>query len=448
VVELTSNILQDNGTGILLAGTTSGNVSNNQVRRSKNHGIQLSQNTQSTIDGNTCEENGSSGICCYDDSSPVIRNNKCRKNAACGIAVDHRAQPTVEENVCEQNEGVGISLLSGAQRVVRRNQCMRNGAGISVSGQSAHLLLEANHCEENTGDGIYFKETALGTARANQCVSNGLHGIEVAASASPTIEENVCRNNSECGIAYDEQGSGTARRNRCAGNGTRGISVSSTSQSLILEENICDDNNQYGISFHEDTRATARRNNLPGNAMGTIWKHRSARPKLDGNIEKPVPRLSSSQSSSSSTKPANPMDEYDWCTVEFKHKRGTKTPTLPQWTTEQYWGLTEFEAKLKYWQENQAEMRKVINALFITDNWELVSELGPGAVEITTNFKQKGGGLFAGLAQMAVPKWAMVGFTISFRRLKGQGRMSAAEMKRRFETNTADDDFSISVTLD
>jgi parallel beta-helix repeat protein len=90
--------------GIGYFGSASGTARNNLCAANEFHGIQVSNQAQPTLEGNTCRENKRSGIAYFGSASGTARNNLCTANGLHGIGVNEQAQPTLEGNTCRENK--------------------------------------------------------------------------------------------------------------------------------------------------------------------------------------------------------------------------------------------------------------------------------------------------------------------------------------------------------
>jgi parallel beta-helix repeat protein len=269
------------GDGLLLWGNTTGTVRECQFEGNQLHGIELRDQAQPTLEGNTAINNGQNGIMYWDESGGVARQNRCSGNKLHGIGVSEQAQPTLEKNICQGNQQVGIRYSGSSGGVARLNDCSGNGLhGIVISEQSQPTL-EGNICENNQQVGIRYSGDGGGMARQNRCSGNELSGIAVLDQAQPTLEGNVCNDNAGNGIVYLGDARGTALQNTCSGNGLNGIGVSEQAQPT-LEENACLDNQEAGIRYSGGSSGVARQNECGGNRWG-IYIGGTADPALEDN---------------------------------------------------------------------------------------------------------------------------------------------------------------------
>jgi len=263
------------GNGLLLCGTAGGVIKKCVVENNGRFGIQVRDQAQPTLEGNTCRRNPI-GIICLDSAGGIARGNECT-GGMLGIGVGDQAQPRLEENTCQESEVGGIDYFGNAGGVARGNKCIGGIMfGISVREQ-ARPTLEGNTCRENKMVGINYSDSAGGVARGNEC-TGGMFGIDVSDQAQPKLEGNICRGNGG-GIVYSSSAGGVVRGNECTG-GTFGITVRQQAQPK-LEENTCR-KNEVGIGYLDSAGGIAWGNECAENVVG-IEVREQAQPKLEEN---------------------------------------------------------------------------------------------------------------------------------------------------------------------
>ncbi|MCK4472508.1 MAG: right-handed parallel beta-helix repeat-containing protein [Anaerolineae bacterium] len=132
------------------------------------------------------------GLRLQGETTGIVRDCVVVGNYAAGILVEGQSQPTLEGNICTDN-GAGIAYFESASGTARQNKCSRNGEGISVN-QHARPTLEGNVCSDNTTFGIHYLGEAGGVIRQNECARNWV-GIFLTGSADPNVEDNNCHSN-------------------------------------------------------------------------------------------------------------------------------------------------------------------------------------------------------------------------------------------------------------
>jgi hypothetical protein len=180
------------GNGLVLGGSTVGNIEDCRAAGNQQAGILLLDQARSSIMYSFMEHNGSCGIGYYGQATGYAGNNKITQNTLYGICVNDAAMPVLEVNTCRHNEQGGIAYFGQTGGEARGNDCSLNGhSGISILGQ-ARPLLESNDCFANGQADIAYYENAGGTAGANRCSTDSPHGLYVGDSAKPTLANNQC----------------------------------------------------------------------------------------------------------------------------------------------------------------------------------------------------------------------------------------------------------------
>ena len=269
------------GIGILAAKQTRLTITASQVRSNHGNGILLIERSHARIEGCTFEGNGDAGVYARTYGSVAVARSVCRQNQT-GIWIEAANAATVEANTCDLNgsSGITVSGTVGAGVVVRGNQCRQNSReGIHVRNQAAPTISD-NTCSDNRRSGISFTDQAAGAARGNTCANNARHGIRIADDAAPVVAGNQATSNGECGLFYEDRAAGEALANQCLGNGGEGVRIEGTARPSI-EDTTAKDNQGYGIVISgEKSRAEfdPKANVLDGNKKGALLDLRPKKP--------------------------------------------------------------------------------------------------------------------------------------------------------------------------
>jgi parallel beta-helix repeat protein len=102
-----------------------------------------------TLEYDTCQNNGWSGIAPTGETVSVLRHNDCSYNTWDGIEVSVSAQATLEDNTCLHNIDSGIWFRDSTGGSADGNECAFGTYGIRVSG-SAHPSIGTNNLHDNT----------------------------------------------------------------------------------------------------------------------------------------------------------------------------------------------------------------------------------------------------------------------------------------------------------
>jgi hypothetical protein len=87
-------------------------------------------------------------------------------------------------------------------------------------------------------------------------------------------------------------------------------------------------------------------------------------------------------------------------------------------------------ARLQFWQQIQSRVLPVIQRLR-DEGWEPITEVGPAALILDRGQSKDASGFFKALVSDIIdPGWKLFGLSIQFRRQKGSGKYSVAQMSQ------------------
>jgi parallel beta-helix repeat protein len=245
----------------------------------------------SLIAHNIALNNWEDGIHTQQCSFLVIDSNITGKNGqvndGAGIDILRDTNDTISGNLCFENGGNGIEIGSGASadsgHTIGGNSCYQNGGnGISVANLSTKCSIVSNTCISNTGHGINVSPS--GTANAtmehilvsnNNIQSSGGNGINISSASATSvvrfsiISGNVVHGNTNHGILL------TARvennqvvNNTVISNSANGIRLSSQSTNIpnnnVISGNLLSGNStQLGQAGDTNTIAINNKGHNP-----------------------------------------------------------------------------------------------------------------------------------------------------------------------------------------
>lgn len=132
-------------------------IANNESAYNANFGIQVFQVSDTAIQENVVQHNGSDpqgqgGILVSQSAAVTVAGNESSKNVGFGIAIDSAEWNTVEGNKTRSNAGVGIALSNGARfNTVRDNNLEKDWIGIiAVATEPGYPFPYANTIEANS----------------------------------------------------------------------------------------------------------------------------------------------------------------------------------------------------------------------------------------------------------------------------------------------------------
>jgi parallel beta-helix repeat protein len=154
-------VLENNGAGILLAGTKDSLIEN-CVFSNNDDGICLVTSSYNTLtNNNTCSNNGS-GICLRGSSYNNLTNNTCSNNGNMGIILlESSSYNNLTNNTCSNNSWYGIVLSqSSSYDNLTLNTCSNNGGyGIYLESPSSSNTIFLNYLLNNTWNNAYDNGT-------------------------------------------------------------------------------------------------------------------------------------------------------------------------------------------------------------------------------------------------------------------------------------------------
>ena len=249
------------------------NLTNNRCISNKDWGICIWGGAVATIKENICEKNKKSGIYVTGGdliatlgkkSTATLHKNICRSNKEYGIVFEGNAQGTVEGNTCEENESSGIRIAKLDDTVlVKDNTCRANYKDGICFTSGAKATAQNNVCIDNDWRGIMFAYGASGRAEGNTCEGNGSPGILIFESGTTaTLRNNVCRRNYPSGIEFSNCAAGKAETNICEDNPWSGIAVRGKGCDPDIAGNRCNNNGVWGIIYWAGAQPVIADNNV------------------------------------------------------------------------------------------------------------------------------------------------------------------------------------------
>ena len=276
VPETDVNATKHKASGIILNGASESIIQSCVCNENADHGIFViyasgttfaTSTEEVTLIGNTCINNGYTGIQVSDSSDVTIEANNCRHNDRQGIRLNRSEGCSVIANKCVQAGGgdatfSGIFVNESEYCIVSGNTSKENGNIGIYLGSSNRCIVSGNTCSGNGGSGIRAgtstRESSDNTVTGNECIGNALYGIGVTGHQN-TLTGNSCNEN-QSGIAVF-----TATYNN-------------------VQSNMCADNDEYGIYLGVNSANNFVTNNdLIGNLLGGIDDNGTSNATTPGN---------------------------------------------------------------------------------------------------------------------------------------------------------------------
>ncbi|MEM4724312.1 MAG: right-handed parallel beta-helix repeat-containing protein, partial [Candidatus Hadarchaeum sp.] len=292
------------GAGIVLECSDGNSVRNNTVRNNQHIGILVSGSNNS-ISENTLEGNGTCGVyICSDERHLPSRYNNVENNVikgtsvmtdwAAGIHLSHVGDSSISGNTLENNDGFGIQLwccsncnvennvITGTKKVATKDW---SGHAIEIP-ESTYIRIYNNTITYNDGIGIVVNGASWNTVENNLLDGNGVladwglnvHSFwtdsgEVKLAQGNVIKNNTIKNTNGGGVViawcWD-----TEVRGNVVQNNTLGIRVDSaedlSARNIYVVNNTIDGNAYYGI----EVRPRGENIVIEGNEVkNTRWQH-------------------------------------------------------------------------------------------------------------------------------------------------------------------------------
>ena len=257
------------GSGLLLAGSTTGTVTDSLFFDNDQDGLEYRDAADVTVTGSDAYQNAYSGIAVKHEAAATLTDTDARDNGGHGVVVWDDASLELTGGAVNGNGSTGIKFYLRSTGTVADAGVQNNaGKGIWVT-DDAVATLTGSTLTGNDDDGIAFGFQTSGTANGNTIGLNGENalGIRVNDSSTASAIENDIDGTGEMGIVFQGQADGVARGNLIRNTGSHGILVADQANAL-LEDNETSDNAGYGLAFEGSATATATGNLTTGNFRG------------------------------------------------------------------------------------------------------------------------------------------------------------------------------------
>ena len=266
--------------GVRFYESATGTVEKSVISDNGNAGIVVRGSANVTVDGSTIARNAEEGIFAGDSAQVEITNNQITASrtapappTCCGFGINviQNAQATIRGNTIAQNANAGIILQETAQATIQQNTISDNTAwGIYVIG-SSHAAIEDNTITKTkpaegktTARGIQLSGDGRTTILRNQITQNKEYGMAVGFAVQVMIQDNTITGNAGSGVKV-------------------GFSdVANETVQAEISRNTIQKNGSCGITVAEDEPAlkiTGQANTISGNTKGQLCGAMSKFPK-------------------------------------------------------------------------------------------------------------------------------------------------------------------------
>ncbi|MBY9002027.1 MAG: right-handed parallel beta-helix repeat-containing protein, partial [Candidatus Heimdallarchaeota archaeon] len=285
-----NNTCYNNSIGIHVGGGQYGTFQDNICNGNLEYGILIENSLPPSIIGNTCNDNGKTGIHIENISGAsgggTIADNICSNNGYLGLAVHRSERSDITNNICT-NDGIGIfdvSVEDYLSYTVENNIVNGETFGYITNLNNSiifassykqfmvvncHNLTIANHTMEDVGLGIQVAYCYNTTLANNTFMNTDGYGLYLTASLNITLIQNVF-NDVYCG-AYIEFSYNTTVHMNWVSNAFNGFDIY-RSANVTLTNNILQNS---GIFMYEENKEayltyTVENNFVNGNPLGYI----------------------------------------------------------------------------------------------------------------------------------------------------------------------------------
>ncbi|MDP1417433.1 right-handed parallel beta-helix repeat-containing protein [Peribacillus simplex] len=148
--------------------------------------------TGTVVTGNTCNQNGASGIVFFKVKDGIAKNNTCLTNKESGINIDKSSGVIVKDNILENNKN-GISLVGGSNNNTVYHNSIKNSLinGINLVEVSSNTI-KSNTSQFNKENGFYLYNSTSNIIINNKCKNNNKGIYLNGNSENNTIKNNDC----------------------------------------------------------------------------------------------------------------------------------------------------------------------------------------------------------------------------------------------------------------
>ena len=139
------NVVDATKDGLYVHASVGANVTDNQIRASRDDGIQLANTTNATISGNEVTTNTDDGIYVVGTDNAVL-NNTVTENGDDGVDLQNASRATVRANVFGNNTDDGVFLRDTDNATIVANEVRANGDGIDLRSSSWTVVRNNEVC--------------------------------------------------------------------------------------------------------------------------------------------------------------------------------------------------------------------------------------------------------------------------------------------------------------
>jgi parallel beta-helix repeat protein len=143
------------GDGLYVYGSSTATVTDCTFTGNDLNGVDVDDDTEITLEGNTCSNNTQDGMIFWSTSIGHVSGNTCSANTNDGIGLHDNVTAVVENNACLHNVEAGIWFGDNATGSASGNECAFNHYGIAID-PGAKPTIGTNNLHDNDNDLVHL----------------------------------------------------------------------------------------------------------------------------------------------------------------------------------------------------------------------------------------------------------------------------------------------------
>jgi parallel beta-helix repeat protein len=270
------NSFTDNYGGIIIHGTSGGEIYGNTINGSE-WGIAYFEESTTYSYNNTLKSNNY-GFIIYDLSKPVVTGNTIISNNY-GVQVKHNSLSTVNSNYFEGN-GYAFQAMESSICTLESNTIKRSLQDGVLTYDGCHVGVMNNTITGSLEDGIQSQDSSTISASGNIIQGNAGYGILLLHESSADVHDNTLSSN-EYGIGCFNTTEIYATGNTISGN-ERGIHSQAIPGSYLLFEDNLLEGNDLGVVALLNADITIKDSQIMNSTERGITAAFGSEVKIDG----------------------------------------------------------------------------------------------------------------------------------------------------------------------
>jgi parallel beta-helix repeat protein len=196
-IDITGNVVDRDGTGVILFQSSHTQLAGNVVARSSNDGIDLLNTSFNVVQGNDVRgsgqsSNGGDGIFLSGSQNNRIVGNEVHGSRVFGgISLDTSNANDIEDNDLENNQAYGVQLVNANNNDIEHNEVERNGTyGILLQSSNGNDI-DHNDVLGNSLAGFRLEGSSGNEVAHNDLSGNGQDVISLSSSPNNDVNHNT-----------------------------------------------------------------------------------------------------------------------------------------------------------------------------------------------------------------------------------------------------------------